>query len=136
MAVIGAVVGGAVLGAIVYDNHSDHSDYSNYNNYSNYSDAAERKKRRMDDKQKNINAQRTEINTYKIDNVNEYLKTQALKVKPGVDVSLPEVKKDGDSKISEAANSDAERDSADLTADIENIDRVIKKIDKILEENS
>lgn len=135
MAIIGAVVTVGVIGAVMYDNHSDYSDYSNYDNYSNYSDAAERKRRRMEAKQSDIANQKHEINAYKTDNVNEYLKSESLKRQSGVDVSISAVKEDGDSKITETVNTNAERESADLTVDIENIDRVIKTIDRILEEN-
>ena len=30
MAVVGAVIGVGIIGAVVYDNHSDYSDYDEY----------------------------------------------------------------------------------------------------------
>ena len=102
MAVIAIVGAGAVIGAVSYDNHSDYSDYDNYedyDNYSNYSDAAVRRQRRMDETNRKIDSQKHEINTYKSNSINGYLQSSSLKQQSGVNVSVPEVKKDGDSKI-------------------------------------
>lgn len=133
MAVIGAVIGVGIIGAVVYDNHSDYSDYSNYT-YSNYSDAAERRKRRLETKNREINQQKYTINTYKTNNVNEYLKSPSLKQQSGVDVNVEAVRKDGDSQIDEVIKGNIDRDSFDLKAEIKRIDKVIDKIDKILGE--
>ncbi len=134
MAVIGAVIGIGIIGAVVYDDHSDHSDYSDYDNYSDYSDAAERRKRRVEAKNNEINEQKYDINTYKANSVNGYLKDYSLRQQSGVSVSVSAVKKDGDSKIEETIKSNSECDSAELEAEIEAIDKVMSKIDKILEE--
>lgn len=134
MAVV-AVVGGAVIGAVVYDNHSDYSDYSNYDNYSNYSDAAERRQRRMEEKKREIEQQKYEINTYKVNSVNGYLQSSSLQQQKGVDVPLAEVKLDGDLKISNEETRQIAEESVTLNADIQMIDKVIAKIDKILKEN-
>lgn len=131
MAVIGAVIGIGIIGVVVYD---DHSDYSDYDNYSDYSDAAERRKRRVEAKNKEVNDQKYDINTYKTNSVNGYLKDYSLKQQSGVSVNVSAVKKDGDSQIEETIKSNLEHDSAGLEAEIEAIDNVMSKIDKILKE--
>lgn len=134
MAVVGLALGGIAIGAVVYDNHSDHSDYSDYDNYSNYSDAAERRQRRIDAKKSAIRIQKDDINTYKTNNVNDYLQSSALKKQSGVEVSVAEVKKDGDSKIEDVITMNSERESAGVVAEIDDINEVLGKINKILEE--
>jgi formyltetrahydrofolate synthetase len=141
MAVIFAVVGGgAVVGIATTpaedSNYSDYSDYSNYGNYSNYSDAAERRQRRIENKKREIDSQKTTVNSYKTDSVNSYLQSSKLKQESGVDVSLSEVKKDGDKKIDNQLGSDLERDTADIEKEIEKIDAVMGKIEKILKEGN
>ncbi|MCI5726962.1 MAG: hypothetical protein MR274_05525 [Clostridium sp.] len=137
MAVVGLALGGLAIGAVLYDDHSDYSDYSNYSdydNYSNYSDAAERRQRRLDAKRKEINGQEQEVNTYKTNNVNEYLKSVSLKNQSGVEVSVNEVKKDGDGKIEYDTKVNSDRESAEIVAQMKQIDSVLDKIDEILEE--
>ena len=134
MAVIGAVIGAGVLGAVIYDNYSDYSDYSDYDNYSNYSDAAERSPRRREAKNQEIDGQKLEINAYKANSVNEYLSSETLKRQSGVTVSVKEVKEDGDAVISGAVQRDSERGSAGVNAELDEIDKVLTKIDKILKE--
>lgn len=134
MAVIGAVIGAGVLGAVIYDNYSDYSDYSDYDNYSNYSDAAERSRRRREAKNQEIDGQKLEINAYKANSVNEYLDSETLKRQSGVEVSVNEVKEDGDAVIDRAVQRDSERGSAGVNAELEEIDKVLTKIDKILKE--
>lgn len=140
MAVIFAVVGGgAVLGIATTpvpgdSNYSDYSEYDNYDNYSNYSDAAERRERRIKAKKSEISSQKNEVNTYKIQSVNDYLQSDSLKEKSGVSVSVAAVKKDGDKKIDDEVKMNTDRESANLVCEISEIDAVINKIDKILEE--
>lgn len=133
MAVVGAVIGVGILGAILHD---DHSDYSAYSDYSNYSDAAERRRRRQEAKEREISEQKQEINTYKTNNVNDYLQSVALKRESGVSVNVSEVKKDGDSKIDNDIKRNADRETAGLKTDIQQINQVLEKIDKILKEDS
>lgn len=132
MAVIGAVVGVGIIGAVVYNNHSDYSDYDNY---SNYSDAAERRQRRLDAKKSEISTQKSEINTYKTNNINDYLASSSLKQQSGVSVSVLAVKQDGDSKIENDIKTNLQRESATLITEIDDINRVISKIDEILKED-
>lgn len=134
MAVVGLALGGIAIGAVIYDNHSDYSDYDDYDNYSNYSDAAERRKRRIDAKRSEINSQEQEVNIYKANNVNDYLKSTSLKNQSGVEVSVNEVKKDGDAKIEDAIQTSTERESAEVVKHMEDIDKVLNKIEKILKE--
>ena len=137
MAVIGAiggVIGVGLFGAVVYDNYGDYGNYSDYDNYSDYSDAAERQRRRREAKDQESEGPKLEINAYKANSVNEYLESEALKRESGVNVSVKEVKKDGDAVINRAVMSDSERESAGLKAEIEEIDKVLTKIDKILKE--
>ena len=134
MAVIGAVSGAGVLGAVIYDNYGNYGNYSDYDNYSNYSDAAERSRRRREAKNQEIDGQKLEINAYKANSVNEYLSSETLKRQSGVTVSVKEVKEDGDAVISGAVQRDSERGSAGVNAELDEIDKVLTKIDKILKE--
>jgi formyltetrahydrofolate synthetase len=140
MAVIFAVVGGgAVVGIATTptpgdSNYHDYSDYSDYDNYSNYSDAAERRQRRIENKKREIDSQKVIINSYKTDSVNSYLQSSKLKQMSGVDVSLTEVKNDGDKKIDDQVRINSDRETADLKVEIEKIDTVMDKIEKILKE--
>lgn len=134
MAVIGAVIGAGVLGAVIYDNYGNYGNYSDYDNYSNYSDAAERSRRRREAKNQEIDGQKLEINAYKANSVNEYLSSETLKRQSGVKVSVKEVKEDGDAVISGAVQRDSERGSAGVNAELDEIDKVLTKIDKILKE--
>ena len=137
MAIIFAVVGGgAVVGIATTDPYSDHSDYSNYSNYSNYSDAAERRARRRKEKEKEIGEQRFDINTYKINSVNDYLKSEYLKQQSGISVNLSAVEQDGNDKISNEENDYLKRESADIKKEISDIEELLKKIDTILEEEN
>ena len=134
MAVIGAVIGAGVLGAVIYDNYGNYGNYSDYDNYSNYSDAAERSRRRREAKNQEIDGQKLEINAYKANSVNEYLSSETLKRQSGVTVSVKEVKEDGDAVISGAVQRDSERGSAGVNAELDEIDKVLTQIDKILKE--
>ncbi|KGN00182.1 hypothetical protein Z969_10050 [Clostridium novyi A str. 4570] len=139
MAVIFAVVGGgAVVGIATSDPYSDYSeynDYSDYDNYSNYSDAAERRKRRFDEKTREINNKKYKINSYKTNKVNEYLHSNSLKQQSGVSVSVSEVKKDGNTGIQNCENMKFIEESRRDQVAIDEIDEIINKIDKILQED-
>lgn len=138
MAIIGAVVGaGAVYGIATADPHSDysaHNDYDDYDDYDDYSDAAERRRRRQEAKEKEIDNKKYEINTYKSQNVNAYLQSQNLIKQSGVDVSVTEVKDDGDKKLKTEAARNINQESNSLQAELRTLDNVIAKIDIILEE--
>lgn len=135
MAIIGAIIGGgAIIGIATADEYSDYSNYSDYDNYSNYSDAAERRKRRQTQKMGEINNKRYEVNTYKSESVNEYLQSDHLIQTPGVEVSVTSVKTDGDKKLQADESRMINSESALLKKEIKQIDDLIGKIDKILEE--
>lgn len=134
MAIIFAVVGGGVVVIATADPYSDHSDYSNYDNYSNYSDAAERRSRRLAEKAKEVDAQKFEVNSYKTETVNEYLQDESLKREPGVTVSIDAVISDGEVKIQREEIGSIENICSREEREIQEIDDVIKKINKILEE--
>lgn len=136
MAVIFAVVGGgAVVGiATSYSDYSNYYDYSDYDNYSNYSDAAERRKRRIEEKTREIDNKKYEINSYKINNVNEYLYSDSLKEQSGVTVSINEVEKDGYNGIQIDEDNKIGIQSQNTKVAIDEIDELINKIDKILQE--
>lgn len=136
MAVVFAVVGGAVVGVIAHTDYSDHHSYSDYDNYSDYSDAAERRRRRVEAKNKEIENLKYDINTYKEEKVNEYLQTAQLKRESGVTVSVDAVKRDGDAKVQGMEDSDRARESKTVSAEIEEIDKAIHRIDQILQEES
>lgn len=133
MAVIFAVVGGgAVVGIATSDPYSDYSDHSDWDEYS---DAAEKRRRRIEAKNKEIEDKKYEINTYKTQKVNEHLKSDALIQQEGTVVSVPEVEKDGDAKIQSEEDREIDRESKPVESEIQEIDRVISKIDSILAED-
>lgn len=135
MAVIFAVVGGgAVLGIATSPDYGDYGDHSDHSDYSNYSDEAERRQRRIEDKKRESNSKKSNVNTYKTQSVNSYLQSSTLREESGVTVNLAEVRRDGDKKISDKLNTDFNSDAASLKHEIEEIDAVINKIDKILKE--
>ena len=135
MAVIFAVVGGgAVLGIATSPDYGDYGDHSDHSDYSNYSDEAERRQRRIEDKKREINSKKSNVNTYKTQSVNSYLQSSTLREESGVTVNLVEVRRDGDKKISDKLNTDFNSDATSLKYEIEEIDAVINKIDKILKE--
>lgn len=136
MAVIFAVVGGgAIVGIATTDPYSDHSDYSDYDDYINYSDAAERRRRRIAAKEYEIKQGVQEVNEYKMDRVNPYLKNQQLISESGETVSVSEVSKDGYDKISNEEKASVENETMSIKKEIKEIDSVIKAIDRVLEEN-
>jgi hypothetical protein len=66
--------------------------------------------------------------------VNSYLQSSKLKQESGVEVSLSEVKKDGDNKIDNQIRINSDRETANLRVEIERIDAVMDKIEKMLKE--
>ncbi len=135
MAVIFAVVGGgAVVGIATSDPYSDHA-YYDWDDYSNYSNAAEKRRRRIEAKNKEIEDKKYEINTYKTQKVNEHLKSDALIQQEGTVVSVPEVEKDGDAKIQSEEDREIAMKNKPVESEIQEIDRVISKIDSILAED-
>lgn len=138
MAIIFAVVGGgAIVGIANSDSHSDysdHSDYNNYGNYSNYSDAAERRRRRIAAKEEEIKQSVQEVNQYKINPVNTYLKNQQLISEPGETVSVNGVEIDGYEKISYDEKKKISSETSDAQQEIDKIDAVIGAIDRVLED--
>ncbi len=131
----GGAVGGVVIGGVISESYDDYGNYGNYGNYSNYSDAAERRKIRLAEKEKEIDSKKYEINSYKTNSVNEHLMTTSLKQQDGVRVSVSEVEKDGDANIQNKENMDIGRASSDIQLEKIQLDKVIKKIDKILQED-
>lgn len=113
----------------------EYSDYSDYSDYNNYSDEAERKRRQIEAKKSEIDKQKNEINNYKTGTVNGYLKSTSLKQKSGVEVAVSDVKEDGEQKIRDTVESNAERESASVSVEIESINRVLGKINQILAED-
>lgn len=138
MAVIFAVVGGGAIVGIAntdpYSDYSDHSDYSNYGNYSNYSDAAERRRRRIAAKEDEIKQGAQEINQYKINRVNGYLKSQQLISKSGETVSVDAVKNDGYGKIDHDEKERIACETKSTRQEVDEIDATIAAIDRILED--
>lgn len=140
MAVIFAVVGGGAIVGIAnsdpYSDYSDHSDYSNYGNYSNYSDAAERRKRRIAAKEAEVAQGTQEVNQYKINRVNGYLKNQQLIYESGETVSVDAVKNDGYGKIERDEKSKIASETNNIQQEVDEIDAAIATIDRILEDKS
>ena len=140
MAVIFAIVGGgAVVGIATtdVDDHSDYSDYTNYSydDYSDYSDAAERRQRRLQAKERELREKTSEVNEYKISNINEYLTSETLKEKSGAEVYLSAVRKDGNKTLKDKQAAEIESATADEKSELEAIDRAIEAIDHILDKS-
>jgi len=144
MAVIFAVVGGgAIVGIIAapgpysdYSNHSKHSEYSDYGNYSNYSDAAERRRRRIAAKEDEVKEGTQEVNQYKINRVNDYLKNQQLISESGATVSVDAVKEDGDGRIEQDKKIKIATETRDIQQEVDDIDAAIDAIDRILKDKT
>lgn len=135
MAVIFAVVGGgAVIGIATSEPYSDHSDYSNYDNYSDYSDAEERRRRRIEAKEKEVREGIEEVNQYKIQRVNGYLKDKALIGESGEKVSVDAVKQDGYAKINQEESKLIKEATSSVKNEMKEIDAMLAAIDKILED--
>ena len=135
MAIIFAVVGGgAVVGIATTDtSHSDYSEYDNYDDYSNYSDAAERQRRRKEERERELKDLKCEINQYKSDTVNPHLTSSTLKGYTGVTVNVNEVEKDGNDTINTFERRKIDAESSELKAEVESIDNLLNKLDKVLE---
>ena len=136
MAVIFAIVGGgAVVGIATtdVDDHSDYSDYTNYSydDYSDYSDAAERRQRRLEAKERELREKTSEVNEYKISNINEYLTSE----KSGAEVYLSSVRKDGNKTLKDKQAAEIESATADEKSELEAIDRAIEVIDHVLDKS-
>ncbi len=117
-----------IIVIMIYD------DYSNYDNYSNYSDAAERRARRRREKEREIEEDSIEVNTYKVNKINEYLKSENLKMEPGVSVGLKAVKEDGYKKIDDEKERYFSNKTSDIVEEVKKIDCLLEKINKALEE--
>ena len=124
---------GAVVGIATSDPYSDHSDYSNYGDYSDYSDAAERRRRRIEAKEEEVRQGTHEVNQYKINNVNAYLKNRELISEPGETVCVGDVKSDGDQKIDLDEKRNFASETKSIQQEIDEIDATIAAIDRILE---
>lgn len=133
MAVALAALGVVVVAAIhTPDDYSDYSNYhSEHSDYSDYSDAAERERRR---KEKARADKRQEVNSYKIDQVNQYLDDLFLRAAAGDKVALDAVKWEGDRKIDAEKKKELQDKTAALQQDIKEIDELVQLIDRVLED--
>lgn len=135
MAVIFAIVGGgAVLGIATADPYSDYSDYSDYDNYSDYSDAAERRIKRKLAKKEELDKCGNEVNQYKINHVNKYLGSRALKQTYGINVNVSEVKRDGDQQLDYKEKCSMVNETEKDMREVEEIERAISVLNSILDE--
>lgn len=134
MAVIFALVGGAVVAAAHYDNYGNYSAYSNHSDYSNYSDAAEQERRKNERKKADQLQKLKEVNNYKIKHVDQYLDDLELQAADGDMVSLDAVKREGDRKIAAAKEKELQDKTAALQQDIKEIDALVQMIDRVLED--
>jgi len=142
MAIIFAVVGGGAIVAIgassskknSYDDYDDYDDDDDYDDYDDYDDEAERRRRRMARIKNDIESEKININAYKVDSINQYLQSQELKRQSGVTVSVSEVKKDGNKKISDEIKEEIDKRSFSTSDEVKEINLVLKRIEKILAE--
>ena len=130
-AAAGAVV---VIGAAMYEDHSDHSDYSDYSDHSDYSDAAERKRRRLEAKKQEIEADARRLSAYKREDINPRLSDEMLKQAPVMHVSHNALDRDARSKIESEIDKDIEDKTSEIDEQLRHIDYLLGKIEEIQEE--
>lgn len=137
MAVIFAIVGGGAVVGIATTDTDSYSDYSNYSygDYSDYSDAAERRRRRMEQRKREIKQKTKEVNDYKITRVNDHLESETLKEKDGAEVSVGAVRRDGNKKIKNEEYIKIKNTTAAEEKELEEIDRAIEAIDHVLDKS-
>ncbi|MCI8880505.1 MAG: hypothetical protein HFH28_07305 [Clostridiaceae bacterium] len=134
------LVGGAVAFVVYidkYDVYSDHGDYSNYSDYSNhsdYSDAAERKRRRIAALEEECKSAVQSLEGYKRDSVNPKLLKTSLKQEPAMTVSETDMDKDAKKKIDQEMQQQVRWDTADVEAQLEEVNRLLERIYQIEKE--
>ncbi len=122
-------IGGVVIGAIAYNDHSDHSDYSDYSNYSNYSDAYVRQQARREQARNEYeNAKRTLVDI-KNSQIRKFRDINDLYVE-NIDINSfdSEVRK----KIELDCNSEINSETASIDKQVREIDEALNNITDLM----
>ena len=125
--VLGAVVavGGLAL------THGDYSDYANYGDYSDYSGEDAEKFLRVESLQEEAEKAANILSEYKSKSVDPELNSQSLKNASAMKVSETAMDKDVKSSIERKRDSEILRDTKALQMEMQQIDELLGKIEKI-----
>lgn len=126
------VIGGVFVGAlIVYDNLSSHSDYSDYDDYGDYSDYEEQRKRKIRSMKDDAKSDARELSNYKDNSINPELTNSDLISQSAMRVSVPSMDSDVKGRINTEIADASDNETAELRAELDEIEKLIKKIEKI-----
>lgn len=133
-AIGGVVVGGAVMAASYSDYsdyHDSYYDYSDYSNYSDYSDAAERRRQRISAKQSEINSAERDLNTFKTQTIEPLFNN---KNNISINMSTSELDNKYKSEIKLQENNEISQETMQIKFEIYNINEVINKLKEVKKE--
>ena len=134
MAIIFAVVGGgAIVGISTYENYSDWDAYSDWGEYS---DAAERKRKRIEAQKQEAKSSAQNLLKYKEDTVNPELTDEQLKEESAMTVSAGAMDTDVKMRLDATVLVESEEQAKEETRKIKEIDRLLKRIREIEEEEN
>lgn len=133
--VVWALGGIAVVGmaATTYDNHSDWHEYSDWGEYS---DAAERKRRRVEAKEKEVESAAWDLSAYKKATVNPQLSDEALRQSSAMTVSDAAMDKDAKETIQKQINAETTQIVWEDQQKLKEIDLLLQRIQEIEKEES
>ena len=125
--VLGAVVavGGFAL------THGDYSDYGDYGDYSDYSDAEAKKEMQINNLKEEAENAAKILSEYKSQSVNPELSSQSLREESAMRVSEAAMDKDVKSSIEKRIDDETLRDTETLQMEMQKIDKLLAKIEKI-----
>lgn len=131
--VIFALGGAAVVGITVYDNHSDWHEYSDWGEYG---DAAERKRRRVEAKKKEVESAARDLFSYKKATVDPQLSDEALRQSSAMTVSDTAMDKDAKETIQKQINAETTQIVWEDQQKLKEIDLLLQRIQEIEKEES
>ncbi len=138
MAVLFAV-GGAFIGGLIVDTLTDdyfHSDYSDYSDYDDYDDAETRRLKRIETLKRDTEFAAQNFSEYKKYTVNPELESSSLKAETAMNVSAAAMDKDVKKKLQKQIDDQLLKKTGVLRQELEEIDSLLLKIDKIEKENA
>lgn len=126
---VAGVIGGGIIGAATYDDYSCHSD-SGYDDYT-YDDAASREIALLE-KQKE--AKRRDINTYKNDKIDSYIENQELKNKSAAkinDSEINQINREVMNSIDAMKSAEKDKKTDDLRTEIDALSSAINELEDV-----
>ncbi|MBE5936951.1 MAG: hypothetical protein E7265_02855 [Lachnospiraceae bacterium] len=132
------IIGFAIMGALGSDSYSDHSRYSDYSSRrrktssSRYSDAAYRKKKRIEEKDKEIENALKDLEDYKMNHVNEFLDDEVLIGTNAQSVADIKLDKAAKKKINKMIKDKVKEESKQYKKELREIDKLISIIENKL----